>query len=326
MSDADATTATRVGTETRPWDAGAWRAPGRDEGSWGLTTIAPVAALYLIAWILPMVFAVYASLYDIPLTSRDWEFIGLANYRTVLWMEAFWLSLWRGVIFATGSTLVQVGVGVWMALLINRIQEKDWPGKRIYATVAFTSFLVPTIVLVILTLFMFDLFVGLFQVVGAKWLGLWSYETYLPSHRGAAMPLLIAVNSWKYAGFVALFTLAQRRSVPRRYYEAARTYGATTWQAFRDVTVPRIRGIVALIALFRFVFTFNQYDIVRMLTAGGPGSETTTLPVLAYGVTFGLGEYGLGNALAVVMFLSLFVSSLVYFAVFRPSEEVRTNV
>lgn len=328
MTDADVPTGTQTAGDVRTgtkWETGVWRESGWDEDRVGYLTIAPVLLVYLIAWVIPVIFAVYASLYDIPLTSRDWEFVWLRNYRTIVGMEAFYLSLWRGLIFATGSTIIQVGVGIWLALLLHRFNEKGWTGTRFYATLAFMTFLVPTIVLVILVLFMFDLFVGVLHVFGSQVLGLWPYRTYIVMRRGIGMPLLILVNSWKYAGFVALFTLAQRRSIPQVYYDAAKSFGATTWQMFRDVTFPRIRGVVALLALFRFVFTFNQYDIVQMLTQGGPGSETTTLPMLTYGVTFGLGAYGLGNALAIVMFVVLFAASLVYFVVVRPSEEVKTE-
>lgn len=326
MTDVDASTRATTGMATQtPWDTGAWRVTRRGEDRWGLLTITPLLAVYLISWVVPMLFAVYASLYEIPLTSRNWQFIGLSNYVTVLLMEEFWMSLWRGLVFATGSTLVQVSVGVWMALLLHRFREEGWFGHRAYATIAFATFLVPTIVLTVLVLFMFDIFIGVLHITGSKWLGLWDYGTYIIKRPGVGMPLLILVNAWKYSGFIAIFTLAQRRSIPQVYFEAAKSYGATTWQMFRDITFPRIKGVVALLTLFRFVLTFNQFDIVQMLTQGGPGSETTTLPVLAYGVSFGLGQYGLGNALAVVMFLSLFVASLFYFVVLRPSREVRTE-
>lgn len=327
MSDADVHAGGRTaGAEAEePWRVGTWRVARRDEEELGILSVLPVALVYTVAWIVPMLFAVYASLYDIPLTSRDWEFVWFRNYRILLGMEPFWSALWRGIVFATGSTILQLGVGIWLALLLNRIQQKGWFGRRIYATLAFTTFLVPTIVLTILVLFLFDLFVGFFHIAGSKWFGLWSYRDYIVTNRGVGMPLIIAVNSWKYAGFVALFTLAQRRSIPRTYFEAAKSFGATTWQMFRDVTYPRLRGVIALLALFRFVFTFNQYDIIRLLTAGGPGSETTTLPILAYGVAFGLGEYGLGNALAVAMFLVLLAGSLLYFVIVRPSREVETE-
>lgn len=297
------------------------RRPSVDHGSlrWAVATVLPVLALYALVALLPMAFAVYASLYEIRLLDPNWEFVGLRNYGVLLGMDAFWASLWRGVVYAVGSTLLHLAVGLWMAFVLNRVRN------RLLTAIVFTAYLTPIVVVSLLTLFLFDPAYGVFHVVGAEWLGLWDPRNYALGRGNKALAIVVLAGTWKYAPFITIFTLAQLRSIPPKLYHAAQVCGANRWQQFRDVTLPRIRGIVLVVVLLRLVFTFNKFDVIYMLTRGGPGDATTTLPLLAYGVTFGAGNFGLGNALAVAMFLSLALGGVAFFLAFKPSEEVETT-
>lgn len=297
-----------------------WAEGGHGAFPWTILSIAPVVGLYAVVALLPMAFAGYASVHEIGLLDPDWRFVGLRNYVLVLGMDAFWASLWRGLVYGVGSTLFQLGIGVWMALVLHRLRN------RLLSAIVFNAFLVPVVVISLLTLFLFNTWTGAFHVVGTEWLGLWNPDHYALGRRGdLALWTVILVGTWKYAAFVTIFTLAQLRSIPPKLYHAAQICGANRWQQFRDITFPRIRGVVLVVALLRLVFTFNQFDIIFLLTGGGPQSATTTLPLLAYGIAFGAGSYGLANAVAVVMFLALSIGAVAFFYVFRPSEEVETE-
>lgn len=286
---------------------------------WAVVTVLPVIALYALVALLPMVFAAYASLHEIRLLDPRWAFVGLRNYATILGMDAFWASLWRGVVYAVGSTFLHLVVGLWMALVLNRVRN------YLLTAIVFTAYLTPVVVVSLFTLFVFDPWAGVFHVVGAEWLGLWNPRHYALGRGNLALAIVVLAGTWKYAAFVTIFTLAQLRSIPPKLYHAAQVCGANRWQQFRDVTLPRIRGILLVVVLLRLVFTFNKFDIIFMLTRGGPGNATTTLPLLAYGVTFGAGNFGLGNALAIAMFLVLALGGVAFFLAFRPSEEVETE-
>lgn len=301
--------------------------PSRDSSEhgripWTLASVLPVLVLYFMVALLPMAFAAYASLFEIGLLDPNWEFVGLGNYATLLRMDSFWASLWRGAVYAIGSTLLHLAVGLWMALVLNRFRS------RFVTAVVFSAYLVPIVVVALLTLFLLDPWVGAFHVVGAEWLGLWDPDHYVLGRSYGGLPIAIVVlaGTWKYASFVTIFALAQLRSIPPKFYDAAKIAGANRWQQFRDITLPRIRNVVLVVALLRLVFTFNKFDIIWMLTQGGPGEATTTLPLLAYGVTFGAGSFGLGNALAVAMFLVLAMGAVGFFLAFRPSEDVEMTV
>lgn len=293
-------------------------APEHGRLSWTLASVLPVLVLYFMIALLPMAFAAYASLFEIGLFDPTWEFVGLRNYATVLAMDEFWASLWRGTVYAVGSTLLHLAVGLWMALVLNRLRS------RFVTAVVFAAYLAPIVVVALLTLFLLDPMVGVLHVVGAEWLGLWNPDHYVLGRPYGGLPIAIVVlaGTWKYAPFVTIFALAQLRSIPAKFYDAAQVAGANRWQQFRDITLPRIRSVVLVVGLLRLVFTFNKFDIIYMLTRGGPGDATTTLPLLAYGVTFGAGAFGLGNALAVAMFLVLAMGAVGFFLVFRPSDDV----
>lgn len=296
------------------------RIPVDTETLLGIGTIIPVILLYLVISIIPVGFAVWASFHEIPLLNPEWTWTGIGNYTEVFRIDRFWGALGRGVVFMVGSTLLQLVVGLWMALTLNRITR----GQRIITAVVFTAYLIPTVVVSLLALFMFDTFYGVFHVMGSEWFSLWGAQEFALGQQDLAMPILILVGSWKFSVFITIFTLAQLRSIPQRFYEAAKVCGANKWDMFRDVTLPRIQGVILVAVLLRSIFMFNKFDLIWILTQGGPGYATTTLPVLAYREAFEASNYGLANAMAVVMFLFLAAGGIAYFKAFNPSDEVET--
>jgi len=287
----------------------------------GFGTVLPVLVLYFLIAILPISFAFYASLHNIPLLNPQWEFVGLQNYSEVLTIDRFWGSLWRGVTYMVGSTLIQLVIGLWMALALNRIAR----GQKILTAVVFLAYLIPTIVVSLVALYMFQTFGGVLHLMGSEWFGLWNGNQYALGSQEWAMPLLVLISTWKWSVFITIFALAQLRAIPDRFYEAAQVCGANRLQMFRDITLPRIQGVILVAILLRSIFMFNKFDIIWQLTQGGPGYATTTLTVLAYREAFVGGNYGLGNALAIVMFLFLAAGAIGYFKMFNPSDEVETT-
>ena len=134
------------------------RLPVDGETLTGAATVFPVIALYFLIAILPVSFAIYASFFEIPLLNPNWTFVGLANYAEVLTIDRFWGSMWTGVVYMVGSTLFQLVVGLWLALVLNRITRF----QKVLTAVIFTAYLIPTIVVALVSLFMFDEFVGVF--------------------------------------------------------------------------------------------------------------------------------------------------------------------
>ena len=285
---------------------------------WGVLTVIPVIFLYLIIAIIPIGFAMVAALHDINLLVPGWEFVGFSNYSEVLTLGEFWSSMWRGIIFMVGSTAIQLVVGLWMALVLNKLIR----GRRIITALVFTAYLVPTVILGFWALFMFDTNFGVLHAAFSGFL--WDENSFVFGNTTWALPVVILVGSWKFSVFVTIFVLAQLQSIPQRQYEAAKIAGANRWQMFRDITFPRLKGVLAVVVLLRSIFMFNNFELIWILTRGGPGNETTTLPILAYEVTFQQNAFGLGSTIAVVMFLFMAVGGVLYFFIANPSEEVDT--
>lgn len=283
----------------------------------GFLTILPVIILYFFIAILPMAFAFWASFHRVPLLNPVWTWVGLENYVEILGNALFWDSLWRGIIYMVASTILQTVIGIWMALVLNQIER----GERIISSFVFSAYLTPTIIVVLISLFALDPYIGIAHIVGAEWLGLW--DGYLLGNTSDAMPAVILIGTWKFSVFITIFTFAQLRSIPDEHYEAAKICGASMIEMFRDITLPRIKGVLAVAVLLRSIFMFNKFDVIWPLTQGGPGFSTTTLPILAYQRTFQGSSYGEGNTIAVVMFIFLVAGGIAYFAAFNPAEEVK---
>jgi multiple sugar transport system permease protein len=294
------------------------RLPLSSDAFWGWLSVSPILLLYLIIAVIPVLFAIYTSLHEVPLTSPEWTFVGLRNYAEVITLQRFQDSLWLGIIFMVGSTILQLIVGVWIALVLNQLSGQI---QKVVSSIVFNAYLVPTVTLTLAALFMLDPFVGILHQWGTG-MGLW--EDYLLGNTDLALISVILIGSWKFSIFITIFTFAQLRSIPDHFYEAAKINKANKIQMFRDITLPRIKGAILVAVLLRSVFMFNKFDLIWMLTQGGPGYSTTTVPVLAYRETFRGGAYGLGNTMAVVMFLFLAVGGILYFIILNPSQEVET--
>jgi multiple sugar transport system permease protein len=121
---------------------------------------------------------------------------------------------------------------------------------------------------------------------------------------------------------VIILVLAKLQSIPDTFYEAAKASGASTYQAFRDITLPNLKSVIFIVLLLRAVWTFNKFDIVWLLTGGGPGTATTIAPVYAYELGFQRGSLGRAAAASVVLFGILSVVAIIYFLLLAPEEEV----
>lgn len=288
---------------------------------WGWLTALPVLLLYILIAIIPISFAIYASFHNVLLLNPQWQFVGFQNYFEIINLPTFWGSLRRGVVYMVGSTILQTIIGVWMALVINRITF----GRKILSAMIFAAYLIPTIIVALLARYALDPFIGVIPPLLGQ-LGVWNPNDYLLGTPDLAMPIVILVSTWKFSVFITIIVVAQLRSVPAQFYESAKICGATQWEMFRDITFPRIKGAILVAVFLRSIFMFNKFDIIWQLTAGGPGDATQTLPILAYREAFIAGFFGRANAIAFVMFLFLLMGGIGYFKFFNPSQEVETEI
>lgn len=283
-------------------------------------TIVPAFALFLFVNLFPIAWAFTASFFEISAFAPGWEFTGLSNYEAVLSRPAFWESVRLSFVYAVGTTALQLVFGVGFALLLNRPFRYNYLARAI----GMMPYLVPTAVVGFIASWMANSNFGIINQILTD-LGL--IDSYIAwfGNPDLAMLAVILATSWKFSIFVTIMTLSRLQAIPGDLYDAATMAGASRYQQFRDVTLPNLKGVIFIVLLLRAVWQFNQFDIIYVLTRGGPLGATTTTPVFAFETSFPQTQIDLGAAISVLLFGMLIVFAGLYFRVLEPSEEVRVE-
>jgi len=282
-----------------------------------LAAFIPFTLFFTVVWGVPIAYALGMSLFENPTGTA--AFVGLANYFEVLTGDTFVTALWNSVVYAISSTVLSLLVGLGLALVVNR----EIQGGNALRTLMIFPYLLPTLVVIFMWRFILDPNVGILNQYLVRW-GLLEGPIAFFSETAWAMPAVVVSSVWKYGSFSFFILLARLQAIDPNLYERARVEGASTWQAFRDITVPHLRGAILIILLVRGIWMFNKFDIIYLSTRGGPLNATTTLPIRVYQLAFNDVNFGGATALAGVMFFLLAAVAVVYFRVFEPEKEVAT--
>lgn len=283
-------------------------------------TVIPVLLLFFFINFLPILWAIYASLHRIPVFSPEWEWVALENFQFLLDQPGLWAALERSLVFAGGSVGLQVILGVGIALVINRTFKLN----KIVRALIFLPYLIPTAIVGFLALWMAN---SNFGVINNLLIDIGIVAEPIPwfGSPDFAMIAVIIANSWKFTIFVTIMVLARLQSIDQDFYDAAYISGASRFQMFRDITLPNLKGVLLIVILLRGIWMFNKFDILWVLTRGGPGDTTTTAPIYAYEEAFQLNNLGSASAIATILFTMLLVGAFVYFVVFKPAEGARVE-
>lgn len=289
-----------------------------DERVLSALTVVPTLMLFVLVTLLPIAWGITAGFFRIPLYDPEWTWVGLENYRSVVADPGFRASLWRSLVFATGTITVQVVGGVAMALVISR----SFRFSTLVRTLVFLPYVIPSAVVGVLAIWMTNTQWGI-----VNWLlvdaGVLSDPVPWLGGEVFAMLSVVVANSWKYTVFTTILVVARLQAIPEGYYEAATVAGANAWQRFRDITFPNIKGVLYIVIFLRGVWTFLKYDIVWVLTRGGPADATTVAAVHGYETAFTRNRLGEAAAISTLLFVMLVAAAVVYFVVFSPESEVR---
>ncbi len=235
-------------------------------------------------------------------------FVGFANYVEVLRQPLFWGVIGHTAVFAVVSTVLTLAVGLGLALLLNR------PDLR-FRTFWRVLFLMPwTISHVAAGLGWKWIFDGLYGVANDLLLRIGLIEEPLMwlGTRDLAMACVIVANIWRSYPFVMLLLLAALQTIPQEQYEAAGVDGASGWQRFRFVTLPNIKFAIFVGSALDFIFNVRQFDLIFVMTRGGPRNSTEVLATLVNRQAFEYFDYGQASATAVLMLLMLVAATYVY--------------
>jgi multiple sugar transport system permease protein len=267
------------------------------EHVFGYGLILPALLLIVCLVAYPFGMAIYFSLSDYWVGSPG-SFIGLKNFQEILRWDVFQGAVYNSFVFTSIAVAFKVVLGVWLAMLLFRA----FKFKRLIRGVVLLPWVIPTALSTLAWWWMFDslysvvnwtaIHLGLIAPPGPNWLGVTEY----------AMAAVIAVNVWRGLPFFAIIVLAGLVSIPREYYEAAEVDGASSWGRFRHVTLPLLKPVLAVVILFSTIFTFADFNIVQILTRGGPVNATHLFATLAYQQGLMGGNLGQGAAISLFLF------------------------
>jgi multiple sugar transport system permease protein len=262
----------------------------------GLALIAPTILVFLAVIVYPLLSAIYLSVFSIYTPTLQGRFVGLANYRQILIAGEFWLSLRTTVVWTVLTLALQVVAGVLVALLLHQ----SLVFRALARSLVLFPYFVSTVVAVLVWRWLFNDLYGILNHL-LLWAGVLRMPLDWLGQMPNAMISIVLVGAWKYFPFVVLAVLARLQTIPDALYEAARVDGAGPIGRFVDVTLPQLREVLVVVVLLRAVWDFKEFDLIYLLTGGGPVISTQTLPLLVYKEAFGLNEMGRASAYAVAM-------------------------
>ena len=283
----------------------------QQEARTGRLLLSPTVLIVLAVVILPIAWAVLLSFQRIRLINiRRAGIVGnytLDNFQRVLAASGFWDTLWTTVVYTVGATVGSIGLGLIAALALRR----HFRGRGTVRAVMLLPYITPVVAATFVWTVALNPQYGIVNAWGTDFLGWDEPIAFLSTETGrlfgipvpTALLTVIVFETWRYFPFAFLFLVARIQAIPAELDEAARMDGASIWQRFRFVTLPQLMPVIAVLAVLRFIFTFNKFDDVYLLTGGGAGTEVISVRVYEY-LTANK-DVGLAAAQAVVLALVL---------------------
>lgn len=238
-------------------------------------------------------------------------FLGLENYIRLLKSEEFSRALWHDVLYALGTTSLSTGLGLGFALLMNR----NFAGRRVLSGLVIAPYLIPSIGTFLTFKWQLNTQFGIVNHALLR-TGLIQAPISWFGSPSVAMLSVILISAWAFFPFAYMAFVARLQSIPESLYEAAKVDGANAFQRLQFVVLPQLRNVLFVVVLIRGIWAFNSFDIIWLLTGGGPSSATQHLPILVYLQVFHEHSLSKGAAISVVMFLVLATCSAAYFLAF----------
>ena len=281
----------------------------------GYLLVAPVVLLLLAVTAYPLGYNLWNSFHSVNLSEAGsaHSFVGLDNY-TKMFGSSVWLrSLERTAAFTAVSVLLETVVALGLALMLHR----NFRGRGLLRAAILIPWAVPTVVSATLWKTMFDPRTGFVDYLLGN-AGLPGAHTTWLAGIWTSWAAIFVADAWKNVPFMAIILLAGLQVIPQEVYEAARIDGASSWQAFRRMTLPLLKPALAVALIFRTLQAFLVFDVIYIMTGGGPGVSTETLSFLNW-QTFLVGtDFGYGGAISVILVVIALAISAVYVRVLRP--------
>jgi multiple sugar transport system permease protein len=259
--------------------------------------VAPFLVVFAAMFIAPLAYAAYLSLYSSRLVGGT-VFVGLQNYTQALQDSQFLSGLGRIAVFFLIQVPIMIILATFFALVLDSGRLR---APRVFRIAFFVPYAVPAVVAALMWGYLYGAKFGPFVQI-AHDLGT-APPQFLTS--GHLLPSIANIVTWEFAGYNMIILYAALLTIPPDLYEAASIDGAGAWGKFRHITLPGLAGVIATALLLRMIWVANSLDLILVMTGGGPGTATQTLPLHAFLTAWSGGNYGQGSALAVLLTLLL---------------------
>jgi multiple sugar transport system permease protein len=279
------------------------------EGVLGYVLMTPALLLLIVFIAYPFVLGVWYSMSDVQIFGLG-KFIGLTNYTNLLNSPIFVQTVKNSFVYTITATIFKLALGLGMALVMNQ----HFPFKNLVRSSVLLPYIVPTALSTLAFLLAFNPTLSPLPTLFGPLRGLYPPQGFLgdPFH---AMVAVIYVNIWRGTPFFAISLLAGLQTIPQDLYEAGAIDGANAWNRFKHVTLPLLMPVLTIVLLFSIIQTFADFQIVQVLTRGGPADSTHLFATLAYQTGMQGGRLGQGAAVSLFMlpFLGLLVIAQLWY-------------
>lgn len=285
----------------------------RGTGWWSLLFVAPGVALFALFVLWPLTQALVTSLYSWDgFTPKKW--VGLGNYSQLINAPLFWSAVEHTMIYAVGTVVAKIVLALALALMVDR----GLRAVAAYRSILFLPVLMSFVAVGLLWGFLYDPELGLINnalshvgVGGIAWLG----------DPSTALMSIMIVDTWKWLGYHVVLLVAGLQLVRPDLYEAAKSDGASAWAAFWHVTLPAMKTMIGLNIVIAFAGALNAFDLVYVMTKGGPFHSTDTIMTYMYDQAFNQNRLGYASAVACALFVLVAVATLIQVRLLRSDYE-----
>ena len=283
----------------------------------GLLLLTPMLVMLTGIILYPLIYGISRGFYSVQLLTLRSRFLGFDNFRRILFDSTdFYRALWIDIEWSVSSVVLQLIIGVAIALLLNQ----SFHGRAIARGLLIFPFLAPIIVVVLVWKWMFNDLYGIINYVLTSWGITHGPVLWLSTTRWSLVSVVLA-SSWRLFPFIVVLVLARLQTIPRELYEAAKADGASRWASFRDVTLPQLKGVLIIAIFLRFIFEFNDFNFIALMTGGGPAASTQTIPIFIQQQGFAQQRLGVAAAGSDLMLLCEVAFCVAYFLLVRKVQD-----
>lgn len=278
--------------------------------------VLPAMIIVIALLIYPIFSSLYYSFTTKHLIRPVYDFIGMKNYIDVLMDPLFFKAFLTSILWTIFSLLGQIIIGFTAALSLNRVKHM----QNVYRTLMIIPWAFPSIVIALSWKWILNGVSGFLPNLMVQ-IGLTNELPQFLSDSNMVFPTLIFINVWFGSAMIMVNILSALQTIPQDQYEAAQIDGAKKYQQFWYITFPHIKIVVGLLVVLRTIWIFNNFDIIYLLTGGGPANKTSTIPIYAYKMGWGTKLLGKSSAVTILLLLFLLIICFIYFMIIAKWEK-----